>query len=145
MRRINAQGVALVKKWEGCKLRAYRDIAGVLTIGFGHTGPDVCEGLVWSMAKAEAVLLDDLREAERSVLALVRAPISDNMFSALVSFTFNLGAERLRSSTLLRMVNAGEFRSAAAQFDRWIFAGGVAVDGLKARRAAERELFLSPF
>src|SRR5262249_42802085 len=97
-----------------------------------------------SRERADELLEQDLRNAERSVQQLVTVPLNANQFAALVSFTFNLGAQNLRSSTLLRDLNAGDYRGAADQFNRWVFAGGAVEQGLVKRRQAERELFLTP-
>ncbi len=152
-RRINAAGLAIIKEFEGLRLRAYLCPAGVWTIGWGHTGPDVHSGLVISEAKAEALLRGDLDHFESAVRRL--APeATDNQFSAMVSFAFNVGAdedadaivEGLGDSTLLRKHNAGDYADAAAQFAKWDKArvnGKLqSLDGLKRRRAAEAALYL---
>lgn len=151
-RSINAAGLAIIKEFEGLRLRAYLCPAGVWTIGWGHTGPDVHSGLVISEAKAEVLLRGDLDQFEAAVRRL--APVaSDNQFSAMVSFAFNLGAdedadtiaEGLGDSTLLRKHNAGDYVGAAAQFASWDKArvnGKLqSLDGLKRRRAGEAALY----
>jgi lysozyme len=147
--RISLAGIELIKEYEGCELKAYRDIVGVLTIGYGHTGPDVYEGMVITLEEAEALLRADLERFERDVTSLVKVQITQGQFDALVSFAFNVGsdidadqlAEGLGDSTLLKLVNAGDFSGAQRQFGKWINAGGKPVNGLKKRRAAEAALF----
>jgi lysozyme len=139
-RRCNAEGIALIERFEGCSLKAYRCPAGVLTIGFGHTGPDVTAALEITAARADELLRDDLTRFEHAVQQLASVA-SDNQFAALVSFAFNLGQENLRASTLLRKHNAGDFAGAAGEFARWNKAGGRVLAGLTARRAAEAALY----
>jgi lysozyme len=132
--------IALVKASEGCKLTAYRCPAGIWTIGYGHTR-GVKEGQTITQAQAEALLLDDLDEAADSVRSMVTVPITQGQCDALCDFVFNLGAGRLRDSTLLRLLNQSRYAEAAAQFKFWVMANGHALPGLVTRRAAERALF----
>ena len=145
-RKINAAGLALVKRWEGCELTAYRCPAKVLTIGYGHTGPDVKEGMVITEAEAEALLLKDLGRFENGVEAIIGlTPTTDDQFSALVSFAFNLGLHALLKSTLMKKHKARDYAAAAQQFAAWnkIRRNGqlVPLAGLTARRAAETKLY----
>lgn len=140
MRHINEKGLALVKEFEGCELEAYLCPAGVWTIGYGHTFA-VEMGQVISETEAEALLREDLKQAEEAVDRLVTVPINENQFSALVSFVFNLGAGAFTNSTLLKKINAEEF-DAADQLLRWNKAGDEELPGLTRRRHAERALFL---
>jgi GH24 family phage-related lysozyme (muramidase) len=151
-RHINEKGLALVKEFEGCQLEAYLCPAGVWTIGYGHTLSAV-PGMLIDETKAEALLREDLRKAEEAVERLVKVPINDNQFSALVSFVFNIGASvglggepgAFDRSTLLKMLNAGEeAETVVAQFLRWNKAGDEELPGLTRRRHAERALFLEP-
>ena len=147
----NEAGVALIKRFEGLRLAAYPDPAhgwAVPTIGYGHTSaagaPQVKRGMRITEAEAEAVLRADLGQYERAVTEAVTVSLTGNQFSALASFTFNLGAGNLRSSTLLAKLNRGDHAGAAAEFTRWNRAGGVVLPGLTRRREAERDLFLTP-
>jgi lysozyme len=143
-RQINQAGLDLIRNAEGCVLHPYKDGAGKPTIGIGHLIlPHEHFGKITEQ-QADELLQNDLRQAERSVESLVTVPLNDNQFAALVSFTFNLGAQNLRGSTLLRDLNAGDYRGAADQFKRWVFAGGTVEQGLVKRRSAERDLFLIP-
>jgi lysozyme len=134
-------GLALTRSFEGCNLTAYDDCAGVLTIGYGHTGPDVVAGQTISEFEAEALLRADLAEAVACVNRAVTAAITQHQFDALVDFCFNAGRGALLGSTLLRKVNAEDFAGAAAQFGLWVHAGGEVVAGLVRRRKAEAVLF----
>jgi len=136
-----AKGLALTKSFEGCRLTAYRDSTGILTIGWGHTGPDVYEGLVWTQDQADAALLEDLAVVIACVNHVVKVTITQNQFDAMVDFCYNAGRGNFTSSTLLRLVNAGDIDGAAAQFALWVHAGTLVLDGLVRRRAAEAALF----
>ena len=137
---VSEKGLGLIRRFEGLRLRAYRCPAGVWTIGYGHSGPDVAEGLTIDRAKAEALLRADLLRFEEGV-ARSAAPCTQGQFDALVSFAFNLGLGALRSSTLLKLHRIGQHKLAAAEFGRWVHAGGRALPGLATRRAAEAQLY----
>ncbi len=139
-RRANDDGIAIIMKYEGCKLAAYRCPANILTIGFGHTGKDVKEGMKISQAQADRLLVDDLDVFCAAVEGMVKAA-TDNQFSALVSLCYNIGAGNLKGSTLMKKFNAGDVFGAAAQFDVWNRAAGKVLEGLCKRREAERRLF----
>lgn len=142
------RGIALIKAHEGLRLTAYTDPVGVWTIGYGHTTaagpPKVERGMKITEAGADAILRQDLAKFERYVLDAVKVPLNQNEFDALVSFTFNLGPGNLRSSTLLRKLNAGDRAGAADEFLKWTRAGGKTLPGLVKRREAERALFRAP-
>ncbi|CAH1661578.1 Lysozyme [Hyphomicrobiales bacterium] len=142
-RRINQEGLEHIKRWEGVKLKAYRDVAGILTIGYGHTSaagtPQVTAGMVITEATAEDILRRDLAKFEQRVVRLVKAPLTDNQFAALVSFDFNTGA--LDRSTLLKKLNAGNYDAVPAELAKWVNAGGRKIPGLVNRRAAEAGLW----
>ena len=137
---LSAAGVDLIKGFEGLRLAAYQDSAGVWTIGYGHTA-GVQPGDRITTAEAEQLLRQDTAWAQQAVRDLVRVPLSQGQFDALTSFTFNLGAGALESSTLLRKLNAGDTAGAQAEFGRWIHADGQVLPGLVRRRAAEAALF----
>lgn len=140
--RTSPKGIALIKEFEGLRLGAYLCSAGVLTIGYGHTG-GVSAGDRITEQQAEQYLQDDLKKFENGVLRLVRVSLNQNQFDALVCFAFNLGVGSLGKSTLLRKINALDFAGAADEFVRWNKAGGQELPGLTRRRIAESELFLS--
>lgn len=130
----------LIRSFEGLRLRAYLCPAGVWTIGYGATGPDIREGLVWTPAQATERLKRDLAVFATGVSRL--APrTTQGQYDALVSFAFNLGLGALRDSTLLRLHNEGKYADAAKQFARWNKAGGRVLGGLTRRRAAEATLY----
>lgn len=132
---------ALVRQFEGCRLQAYADSAGIPTIGVGHTR-GVKMGDRCSQQQADIWLTQDLEDAGAAVASLVKVPLTQDQFDALTSFTLNLGARRLAESTLLILLNKRDYHGAAAQFGRWIYAGGKVLDGLVRRRAAEANLFM---
>lgn len=136
-------GIDLIKSFEGCSLKAYRCPANVLTIGYGHTG-GVKEGQSITQAEAERLLKVDLGSYEAAVNKYVTAIINQNQFDALVSFAYNCGCGALQKSTLLKYLNRSMYKEAADQFDLWNKGGGKVLKGLVRRRAAEKELFLTP-
>lgn len=131
-----------VAQFEGLRLKAYRCPAGVLTIGYGHTGPDVTEGLEITEKRAKVLLCEDLAKHAQALSGYVNIPINANQYVALLSLAFNVGVHAVASSTLLRLINTGRNQEAADQFLRWNKSGGKVLDGLTRRREAERELFL---
>jgi lysozyme len=142
--KINAAGISLIKKYEGCVLHSYKCPAGVWTIAFGHTGPEVKEGQLITQHAADVILQHDLEKFEERVSDLTRKlALTENQFSALVSFAFNLGSTALANSTLMKRLLKGDTAGAAEQFEKWVNAGGKKLEGLVKRRAAERDLFLT--
>ena len=141
------KGIALIKQFEGCKLTAYQDSVGVWTIGYGWTQPvdgkPIRAGMTIKQETAERLLKTGLVSYESDVSRLVKVGLTQGQFDALVSFTYNLGARSLSTSTLLRKLNAGDCVGAADEFMRWTKAGGKVLNGLTRRREAERALFLS--
>lgn len=129
-----------VKQFEGRELKSYRCSAGVLTIGYGHT-KGVKEGDEISASEAEQLLVEDLTAIADDLNRLVNVPVSEGQYIALLSLAFNIGATALKKSTLLFHMNHGRYDEAAEEFDKWIYASGKVSEGLKRRRAAERELF----
>lgn len=138
---INQKGLDIVKRFEGLSLTAYRDPVGIWTIGYGHTGPEVGPGDRITRTQAETLLRKDLTRFENAVRSLVKVPLNSNQFSALVSFTFNVGSGALAQSTLLSRLNQRDYQGAADQFSRWVYGGGQVLPGLVTRRNAERALF----
>jgi lysozyme len=134
-------GLALTKGFEGLHLEAYRDCAGIWTIGYGHTGPAVCAGQSLSGLEAEDLLRADLADAVSCVNRAVQTAISQGQFDAMVDFCFNAGRGNFGQSTLLRKVNSRDFGGAVAQFALWVHAGGEVVSGLVRRRKAEADVF----
>ena len=139
--KTSAEGVALIKKFEGCELDAYRCSADVPTIGYGHT-QGVKDGDTITQEEADQMLVDDLEEFEGYVTNLVEAELTQNEFDALVAWTFNLGPTNLKSSTLLKRLNGNNKLDVPYQMKRWNKAGGQVLDGLVRRREAESLLFL---
>lgn len=135
-------GKSIVRKFEGCKLKAYLCPAGIPTIGYGHTH-NVKLGDTCTQQQADEWLEDDFFYATSDVKAVVKVPLTDNQLDALASFVFNLGVRKLIQSTLLKKLNAKDYTGAANEFDKWVFAAGKKLNGLIARRAAEKALFLS--
>lgn len=140
--KINAKGLELVKRFEGLRLEAYRCPAGVLTIGYGSTGPHVKQGMVITPGEAERLLVKDLSRFEAGVEAMVTGvPTSEDEFSAMVSLAYNIGLGAFATSTLLKRHKAGNKIGAANAFMSWIYAKKQKLAGLVRRREAEKELY----
>lgn len=140
--KTSQKGIDLIKRFEGCRLKAYKCPANVWTIGYGHTG-NVKPNDVITQEQAEELLKRDLISFENSVSKLIKIAVTQNEFDALVSFAFNVGVGALANSTLLKLLNAGNTKGASEQFGRWVYAGNKVLEGLIKRRNAERELFMS--
>ncbi len=138
---INARGLKLLKAFEGLRLDAYIDAVGVLTIGYGTT-TGVSPGMRITEAQAESFLRRDLTRFENAVSSLVKVALNEDQFSALVTFTYNIGEGAFAGSTLLGLLNQGAYQSAADQFMRWNKGDRGELPGLTRRRQAERALFL---
>jgi lysozyme len=132
------EGLAVLTLREGKRRRAYLDTKGIPTIGVGHTGPEVYIGLVWTDQQIEDALKDDVVKCEDCINKYVKVPLTQNQFDALVSFIFNVGATAFRRSTLLRILNTGDYEEAAKCFDMWHIPKEII-----GRRDSEREQFKS--
>jgi lysozyme len=139
--RTSQSGIDLIKSCEGLRLTAYQDSVGVWTIGYGATRA-VVAGMSITLDQAERMLQNDISRFEPSIDALVKVALNQHQWDALMSFVYNLGAGNLASSTLLKLLNAGDYAGAADQFLRWNKAGGNVLSGLTARRSTERQMFL---
>ena len=141
--KISNKGKDLIKKYEGCRLEAYKCPAGIWTIGYGHTDGNVTSGTIISQEQADKLFNQDIKKFEKGVGQMVKVIINQNQFDALVSFAFNLGLGALQNSTLLKKLNTKDYQGAANEFDRWVYGGGKKLEGLVRRRKEEKELFLS--
>jgi lysozyme len=137
---ISQEGLSLFKKFEGCELKAYHCAAGVPTIGYGSTH-GVTMDMEITQEEADKLLMEDVAKFEGSVTRAVKVPLSQNQYDAIVSWTFNLGPSNLSSSTMLRVLNEGEYDEVPSQIRRWNKAGGRVLEGLIRRRDAEALLF----
>lgn len=144
--KTSTSGINLIKQFEGKRLVAYQDSVGVWTIGFGTikypNGQRVKSGDTCTDVQAETYLKNDLVKFENAINRLVKVNLNQNQFDALASFTYNLGETNLANSTLLKKINAKDFKGAADEFLKWVNAGGKRLQGLVNRRNAERSLFL---
>ncbi|SPO69493.1 lysozyme [Pseudomonas sp. JV241A] len=139
--RTSQRGLSLIKSFEGLRLQSYQDAVGVWTIGYGTTR-GIKPGMSITKEQAERMLANDVQRFEAEMERLVKVPLNVNQHDALISFTYNLGSANLESSTLLRLLNRGDYAGAAEQFPRWNKAGGKVLTGLVRRREAEQALFL---
>lgn len=131
---------ALIRRFEGCKLKAYYCPAGVLTIGWGATGAGIYPWTRWTQEEADARLDLDARRFLAATKALFPS-VSGGLLVALADFAYNLGIGRLKASTLRKKVLAGNLEGAKKQFMRWVYANGRKMNGLVRRREAEVNLF----
>lgn len=150
MRLVNEAGIDLIKSFEGLFLKPYLDPVNIPTIGFGTikypNGKAVTmQDPAITEIQATEYLMHEVEMKASAVEKIVKVPLNDNEYAALVSFSYNVGSGALQSSTLLKMLNAGADRKVVAdQFLRWNKAGGKELPGLTRRRQAERSLFLQP-
>lgn len=142
----STNGRKFIEQQEGCILHAYNDGTGTLTIGYGHTSsaglPKVTPDMQITVGQADQILANDLSKVEAQVTKLVKVPLTQNQFDALVSFQFNTGA--LGRSSALKYLNQGDYNQAAQNLTLYNRGGGKVMQGLVNRRAAEKKLFLSP-
>lgn len=143
-RRVNDETVDLIKRWEGFRADAYLCPANKWTIGYGHTetargyrdrGESITE------EQAQVLLRQDLERFERAISRMVTVPLSDGQFGALVSWAFNVGVGAAQGSTLVRLLNAGDYDAVPRELARWNRVGGAVSQGLVNRRAAEAGLW----
>jgi lysozyme len=134
-------GAKLTESFEGLRLTAYRDVADVLSIGYGHTGPDVHEGMTITPEQAEGLLMDDIQKASSCVNTAVTYQLTQPEFDAVVDLTYNIGCAAFCGSTMRRLLNEGDIMGASKQFELWDHAGGKVVAGLLRRRIAEAAEF----
>lgn len=137
--------IDLIKKYEGFRPQAYQDSVGVWTIGYGTTrinGQPVTQGMTITQDQALQLAQQEANKLWSQIESIVKVPINDNQMNALVDFAYNLGFNALKTSTLMKKLNAGDFTGAANEFGRWVYAGGKVLPGLVKRREAERQLFL---
>lgn len=117
--KMSGKGLDALQVREGVRLVAYKDTKGIWTIGVGHTGPEVHEGLVWTAEQVRSALETDVGKCEDAINENVKVSLTQNQFDALGSFIFNVGVNAFKASTLLKILNTGDYVGAAAQFDRW--------------------------
>lgn len=142
--KINAAGLKLIKEFEGLSLDAYRCPAGKWTIGYGHTGSDVHEGMTITEKEAEALLKHDLEHFEHGVDVLTGPETTDNQYSAMVSLAYNIGLGAFARSSVLTFHRKKFHDSAAMSFELWNKSKGKVLPGLTRRREAERDLYETP-
>ena len=138
--KISENGLELIKKFEGCETTAYQDSVGVWTIGFGHT-KGVEEGQPCSIEDAESMLADEMDEYEGYINNMVKVELQQHEFDALVAWVYNLGPTNLGESTMLKVLNGGQFDRVPDEMNRWTRAGGEILEGLVRRRQAESLMF----
>ena len=145
MATVNENGIDLIKSFEGCRLEAYQDQRGIWTIGYGATGADVYEGLVWTQEQANERLADDLLvKAETPVNNLLKCELTDNQFAAFCSLCYNIGTWNFAHSSALSEANAGNLDDVPNHIALWDEVDGIPDKGLIRRRQAEIALWETP-
>lgn len=134
--KMSDAGLKLLMDREGVRLTAYKDTKGIWTIGVGHTGPEVHEGLVWTTDQVMDALRKDVEIAEKALDDNVRVGLTQNQIDALCSFIFNVGSGAFAKSTMLKLINKLDFAGATAQFDRWVIPPEIT-----GRRMSEKKQF----
>ncbi|MEC3991234.1 lysozyme [Proteus mirabilis] len=135
-----AIALVVIAHFEGVRYEPYRDVAGVLTVCYGHTGNDIIQGKTYTQQECDALLQNDFIKTQQQVDALIKVPLDDYTKAALYSFAFNVGATAFARSTLLKKLNAGDRTGACEEIKRWVYAGGKVWQGLVSRREAESAL-----
>jgi lysozyme len=142
--KASQKAIDLVKQFEGLRLEAYRDTRGIWTIGYGHTGPEVRQGSVWTESQANLALVSRINAIAGILTGCIVPLLTQGQFDALVSLCYNIGQGAFRGSTLLKKLNQRDFTGAGAEILRWDHNhDGSVCPGLLRRREAEQELFLS--
>lgn len=139
---ISDNGLNLIKKFEGLRLKAYRCPAGKLSIGYGHTYGVKPTDII-NEAEATELLIKDVFNCEGVINHFVKKTLNQGQYDALCSFIFNVGSGNFQRSTLLRKLNQADYEGAANEFLKWVYSKGKKLPGLVKRRTAERELFIS--
>lgn len=146
---IGTAGLTLIKHYEGVRYKPYRDVVGVLTVCYGHTGPDIIASKLYTQDECDTLLLADIKKHQAPILpgnphnCIRNAPLTYNQRDAVTSFIFNLGEGNFCRSTMAKHLSNRKYASAAAEFPRWNRAGGKVYRGLTNRRLAEQKLYLS--
>ncbi|ENZ1181967.1 MULTISPECIES: lysozyme [Proteus] len=135
-----AIALVVIAHFEGVRYEPYRDVAGVLTVCYGHTGKDIIQGKTYTQQECDALLQSDFIKTQQQVDALIKVPLDDYTKAALYSFAFNVGTTAFARSTLLKKLNAGDRAGACEEIKRWVYAGGKVWRGLVSRREAESAL-----
>lgn len=138
---ISDKGIEFIKNSEGYKLVGYLDQAGVPTVGVGHTGVGIYEGMIITSEQADEYLKQDLKKFVTAINSLVKVELNQNQMDALTSFCFNEGVHAFSTSTLLKKLNANDLQGTANEFLKWDIVAGVHNHGVEARRIRERNLF----
>jgi lysozyme len=141
--RVPDTAIQLVKQFEGCKLNAYIDANGYPTIGYGHKLVGATKASSITEEEAQTLLEQDLQIATLAVQRLTSVPLNDQQLSALIDFVYNLGAGTYQHSTLRMKLNRGEYKAAAEEFKKWVYAGSIKLPGLIRRRQLEADIFRS--
>ena len=143
--KLSPAGIQLIQSFEGCRTRAYRDTGGIWTIGWGHTGPEVHEGLVWTQEQCDEQFLKDARVREKALTIMLDGyATTQHQFDAMLSLGYNIGMTALSKSSIIKLHKSKLYSLAANAFLLYRKAGGKILNGLVRRRKAEKALYLTP-
>jgi GH24 family phage-related lysozyme (muramidase) len=140
---ITGATLTIIKDFEGCKLQSYQDSGGKWTIGCGTTGPNIGPNMTITQDEADQMLYNSAKKAGDAINSLVTVELTPKQFDALVSLVYNIGITAFTGSKLLKLMNEGSFRQAAAEFSQWDHVHGQVIASLRYRREKEAILFLS--
>lgn len=132
--------LTMIKPLEGIEYKPYYDVAGVLTVCYGHTGNDIIKDKLYSQTECDALLKKDLAKVKKQIDPMIVVTIPETTRAALYSFTYNVGVGNFSSSTLLKRLNAGDISGACGELKRWVYAAGKPWKGLMTRRQIEEEV-----
>lgn len=140
--RASSKAEDIIKRFEECRLKAYKCPAGVWTIGWGTTGKGIKEGLVITQPTADNMLKAHIMDLSLELTDIFGKKLEQNEFDAIVSFVYNIGMGAFRKSTMCHLLLEGKTAEASKEFERWVYASGKKLPGLVKRREAEKDLFL---
>lgn len=140
---VTATLIAGVSQWEGDKRTSYEDLAGIMTVCYGHTGPDIIKGKTYTKAECDGLLKKDLLHHQQAVYRCTSVPLTLNQFNALTMFTYNVGGNAFCNSSLTKKLNKGDYKGAADGLLKWSYVDKTYVKGLYNRRVFERDMFLA--
>lgn len=146
---IGTAGLTLIKQYEGVRYTPYKDVVGVWTVCYGHTGPDIIRSKRYTEAECHTLLISDIHKHQPPILpghpqnCIANAPLTPNQRDAVTSFIFNVGTGNFCRSTMAKHLKAHRYASAGAEFPKWNKAGGKTYRGLTNRRLAEQRLYFT--
>ena len=134
---VALSGTALIAPNEGLVLETYRDAVGIITACYGHTGPELKMGMKFTLDECNMMLLADLEKHNKEMRRYVAVPLTEYQEAAFTSFVYNVGVGNWKNSTMLKLLNKGDYKGACDQLTSWVYAKGIKLKGLVTRRGIE--------